>query len=354
MITLPDELRETLEAHGLLGVAELCAVLPGVYGGGGGGSQVRGHIVGLRRLKSRVYRLQTEVSGQVRSLVLKRSDPGPARRALLVARRWLPAIGLRDRCPQVLGTAADQRGEWVWHIYEDLGDSTLEAAKWDRQRVAVAVNLIAELHARSAGHPVLAECRRDGSDLGTAYYAASVRDAIQRLESLRPPRMALSPEQQSVRDRLLDRLYALRDEQPRRARLLADHGGPDVLLHGDLWTTNMFVEAGPNGLRARLIDWDRVGVGPMSYDLSTFLYRFPPSERPWILDHYREAVAAAGWRLPAARDLNLLFGTAECARYANHAIWPAVALLGEGAEWGFAALAEVARWFDVLQPVLPD
>ncbi len=350
MISLADELRDALEVSGLPGVAELCEVLPGVYGG----SQVTGHIVGLRRLKSCVYRLQTEVSGQVRSLVLKRSDPGPARRALLVARRWLPAIGLGDSCPRVLGTAADRHGEWVWHIYEDLGDSTLDAAMSDRQRVAVAVDLIAELHVRSAGHPVLPECRRDGGDLGAAYYAANVRDAIQGLELLRPPRIALSPEQQAVRDRLLGRLYALRDEQPRRARLLADHGGPDVLLHGDLWTINTFVAAGPSGLRARLIDWDRVGVGPASYDLSTFLYRFPPGERPWILDRYQQAVSPAGWRLPAARDLNLLFGTAECARYANHAIWPALALLEESTEWGFAELAEVARWFEALQPVLPE
>ncbi|HEU5261968.1 MAG TPA: aminoglycoside phosphotransferase family protein [Gemmatimonadales bacterium] len=349
MIALTDELRDALEASGLPGAAELCEVLPDVYGG----SHVTGHIVGLRRLKSRVYRLQTEVSGQVRSLVLKRSDPGPARRALLAARRWLPALGLGDRCPQVLGTAVDPHGEWVWHIYEDLGDSTLDAAKADRHHVAAAVDLIAELHVRSAGHSILSECRQHGGDLGAAYYAANVRDAIHRLELLQPPRIALSPERQAVRDRLLGRLYALRDQQPHRTRLLADHGGPDVLLHGDLWTINTFVASGPRGLRARLIDWDRAGVGPASYDLSTFLYRFPPGERPWILDRYREAVARAGWRLPVARDLNVLFETAECARYANHAISPAVALF-ERAEWGFAELAEVGRWFEALQPVLPE
>lgn len=349
MITLPDELRDALEANGLPGVAELCDVLPDLYGG----SHVAGHIVGLRRLKSSVYRLQTEVGGEVRSLVLKRSAPGPARRALLVARRWLPAIGLGDSCPQVLGTAADRHGEWVWHIHEDLGDTTLDAAKEDRHRVAAAVDLIAELHVRSAGHPVLPECRQYAGDLGAAYYATNVRDAIRGLQLLRPPRVAPSPELRAVRDRLLGRLYVLRDQQPRRARLLADHGGPDVLLHGDLWTVNAFVATGPNGLRARLIDWDRVGVGPASYDLSTFLYRFPRDERPWILDRYRRAVARAGWRLPAAPDLNVLFETAECARYANHAIWPAVALF-EGAEWGFAELAEVGRWFESLQPVLPE
>jgi hypothetical protein len=60
-----------------------------------------------------------------------------------------------------------------------------------------------------------------------------------------------------------------------------------------------------------------------------------------------------GWRLPSARDLNLLFDTAECARFANRAIWPAIALLRERAEWGFEELAEVERWFEMLEPVLP-
>src|SRR5207247_1903938 len=72
-------------------------------------------------------------------------------------------------------------------------------------------------------------------------------------------------------------------------------GRPEPLLHGDLWTINAFVEHTPAGPRARLVDWDRVGVGPFSYDLSTFLFRFPPEQRPRILECYRQAVAAAGW-----------------------------------------------------------
>jgi len=126
------------------------------------------------------------------------------------------------------------------------------------------------------------------------------------------------------------------------------------LLHGDLWTTNTFVTTTGDGFTARLIDWDHAAVGPPTYDLSTFLYRFPKPERPWILDAYRRAVGTAGWCLPSARDLNALFETAEYARYANRVIWPAAALLQEHAAWGWDQLAEVERWFDALEPALPD
>jgi Ser/Thr protein kinase RdoA (MazF antagonist) len=147
-------------------------------------------------------------------------------------------------------------------------------------------------------------------------------------------------------------MYKLLDEQPYRVQALAELGGPETLLHGDLWISNIFVLPTPNGLQARLIDWDRVGVGPVSYDLSTFLLRFPAHHRLWILDLYRESVGAVGWRLPSARDLNLLFDTAECARFANYVIWPAIALLKDRAEWGFDELAAVEQWFETLEPVL--
>jgi aminoglycoside phosphotransferase (APT) family kinase protein len=96
---------------------------------------------------------------------------------------------------------------------------------------------------------------------------------------------------------------------------------------------------------ARLVDWDKVGVGPFSYDLSTFLFRFPPAERPAIFERYRDVLARAGRALPPTPELHVLFDTAERARYANRIIWPALALLQERADWGFPALAEVERWF---------
>src|SRR5207245_5301099 len=121
-----------------------------------------------------------------------------------------------------------------------------------------------------------------------------------------------------------------------------------TLLHGDLWTTNTFVQSAEHARTARFIDWDHAAVGPVSYDLSTFLYRFPAPERHWMLERYQRAVAPAGWRLPSAPTLNSLFATAEYGRYANRIIWPAAALLQAGTKWGCERLAEVARWFQTL------
>src|SRR5207249_3386150 len=79
----------------------------------------------------RVFRLRVRSDGRACSLVLKRFDPWLARRNELVVRRWLPAIGLGDRCPKLLATAADRRGAWVWHVYEDLGDGAVDAGHPD-------------------------------------------------------------------------------------------------------------------------------------------------------------------------------------------------------------------------------
>src|SRR5437899_11802792 len=81
----------------------------------------------LERVKPRVYRVRIGSNGRARSVVLKRFDPWLARRNELVARRWLPAIGLGERCPRLLATAADRRGECEWHGCEDLGEGAVDA-----------------------------------------------------------------------------------------------------------------------------------------------------------------------------------------------------------------------------------
>src|SRR6185369_16380882 len=145
----------------------------------------------------------------------------------------------------------------------------LNAADAASERVKLAVELIAQVHTRFARHALLGECRRYGGDLGIQFYLANVRDAIYSLEAIKPPVVELSPEHAALRNGLLKRMNQLLNEHDRRAHVLAEFGGPETLLHGDLWTTNTFVISGPHGSEARLIDWDHAAVGPISYDLST-------------------------------------------------------------------------------------
>ncbi|MBI4495005.1 MAG: phosphotransferase [Chloroflexi bacterium] len=354
-----EQLDRLLEGTGQPGLAEVRGALQEVFG-----ESTDGRVVSEQKLKTSVYRLQVEAGGRVRSLVMKRLAPDIALRCQLVVRSWLPSIGLGENAPGLLGIAAERGGQWVWHIYEDLGDWGLDRRNSAPERVATAVELIARLHTRSAGSEVLLDGRRHGSDLGMHFYTSNVRDAITGLEALRPARAELPSELWPLRDRLLERLRGLLDERCYRTQVMDELGGPDVLLHGDLWPHNAFVQPAVDRSQAWLIDWDHTGVGQVSYDLSTLLSRFRAHDRPWMLDRYRQAVGRAGWRLPSARDLNLLFDTAECARCASRILWPCVALLRDQVQWGFVrlqdqlewgyvALAEIEQWFERLEPVLP-
>jgi len=342
-----DELRASLEEREEPGVAELLEAVRTILPDAGAAEWASE----LTPLKRRVYRLRLEGRHGARSVVLKRSEPPIAHVNRLVAERWLPALRLGEQCAALIASAADRQGRWVWQIYEDLGDDTLERRS-DRPRVAATTDVIAELHARGAGHALLPEVRQYGKDLGLAFFAANVGDAIRGLERLGGEHAP--SELRSLRDRLLRRMYPLSVGMPSRAQLLKDAGGPDTLLHGDLWRNNAFATVSAGVVRVQLIDWDHVGIGPLAYDLSTFLMRFPSAERPWILDRYRDTLSLAGLRLPSERELNMLFETAEYARFANRVSWAAMAWLHDGAEWVSIELAEIERWFDALRPILDE
>src|SRR5262245_26963403 len=344
MITgLEQVLSETAEP----GLCELRDALGRVLGGSGNAV-----LAGSQRLKSRVFRLRFTTGAVTRAVVVKRMDPLAARRSEMVAWRWLPAVDLGAAGPGLLGTAPAGRGEWVWHVYEDHGENALQGREADAARVAAAAGMLARIHSRFASHPLLAECRQLGA-FDISWYSANLRDASRALQTLRAPALALTADQEALRERLLARIARLLDEEPWRAQAIAESGGPETLLHGDPWTSNVFVLHSPEGFEARFTDWDRAGVGPISYDLSTFLLRFPAARRGWILDVYLKSLEGPAWRPPAVSRLNLLFETAELSRYANRVIWPALAIARERAAWGFAELAEVERWFEALAPVLP-
>jgi hypothetical protein len=344
-----ETLRIALNASGQFGTDEVCALLPEVCP-----ELFVGSGIHVDRLNSRVFRVKSVMNGGGTSVVVKRLKPSLAQRNELIIRRWLPGIGLPNIAPALVGTIADRSGACVWHVYEDMGTTVLDARNPDVDAVAAAVEVIAQLHTRAATAPLLTECRQHLDDLGMRYFVSNVGDAIGGLDSLCALEETFTSAQCVVRDRLLERLRALRESIPLRARVMRELGGPHTLLHGDLWNINTLVIPSSKGMEARLIDWDRAGVGPVAYDVSTFLYRFPRGERHWILKRYRDAVVRAGWRLPETPDLNLLFETAECARYANRIIWPAAALLTGAAESGHGELAQILGWFEALEPVLPD
>jgi hypothetical protein len=313
---------------------------------------------------SRVHRIRVEAGPDVRSFIVKRfSRPHVAQRNQLVSTHWFPAVGLTGTVPVLLAVAAERSGRRVWHIYEDLGDSTLAGDHGgkardrifplDPDRIEPAVALIARIHARFAGHPLLAECRLYGDDFGSHFFVSAVRDAIRALDAL----LAAGHDQAGVWTegwcRLLATLHDLRRQQADRIEALARFAGPETLLHGDLWPINVMVSPEGRGRRAALIDWDHVGVGPVSYDLSTFLTHFPRHDRNWILELYLQCMDRFGIRFPSETDWNVLFDTAECARLAITVAFEALSALHHRADWAFEDLARVEQWFGLLEPILP-
>lgn len=308
-----------------------------------------GRVAAVHKLKAGVYRIRVATPARRVSIVAKRLSPGLAHRNQLALERWLPAAGLERAAPALLGVAAERAGRSVWHLYEDLGDSTLANGAAGPDALQAAVRLVARIHAWFVRDPVLPQCRIWGEDHGMGFYDSSVRDAIAAVTAVMDGSAKGSPEVAACNG-LLERLERLAAERDDRARELADLGGPDTLLHGDLWLDNAALLPGREEPRIRLIDWDHVGVGSFSYDLSTLAFRFPRPERAGVVDLYRRAAREHDVAVPGDEELDALFTTAECARLASTAIWPAIAAAREGARWAFDQLAAIDEWFEPVQP----
>src|SRR5919197_6422313 len=116
-VEVGEQLRRALEEWGEPGAAELGEVVHGMLGSALGSERP----IDVERLKAEVYRLR--VGGEPgQTLVLKRLRPAIAQTDRLVAERWLPALGLGDRCPRLLAGGAQRDGCWIWHAYDDVGD----------------------------------------------------------------------------------------------------------------------------------------------------------------------------------------------------------------------------------------
>src|SRR5688572_25310360 len=301
--------------------------------------------------KPSVQRVELQASGRAHSVVVKRLAPEIARRNQLVAERWLPAVGLAGAAPAVLGILTVPDPTVAWLVCEDLGARTLAEEHRDPARVAATVALIARLHRSFADHAFLGEVRLWGGDLGMNFHAGNLRDALRAVDSL-VPLVAAAPARAALRERLSARLRRLLLEAPQRAALMERLGGPETLLHGDLWLENIVADPDdPRGVR--LIDWDHAAVGPALYDVSTFLFRFPRGERRALWEAYRRELGPCSWDMPGEPELNLLCETAEHARIASHVIWPALAALRGERDANFDELSMVDGWFEELAPALP-
>jgi hypothetical protein len=341
---------ELLELEGAQpGLRELSSCLRELLGG----QERSWRLVDQERLKRRVHRLRFHVDGEDRSFVVKRSSSRLAQCNHMVATRWLPAIGLEDHGPALLALAAPHDASAVWQVYEDLGRHTLERKQPVRDHIEATVRVLALVHTGFAAHPLRSECRLLGGDLGMSFFASSVRNATAALRALEvdghaPERLV------AIHGLLLERLLRLREQEPERVLAIGALGAPETILHGDPWTVNVLLAPTAEGFRVQLIDWDHVGVGPISYDLSTFLLRFPRRHRRWILDAYRrEAERLAGWRLPPDTELNRLFETAEYARFSSVVSGAARAVHSVHRDWALDRLEAINEWFEAYEPVLP-
>lgn len=338
-----------------------------------GGDSAKCRLINEQQLqKSYVFRLTWEINSAIRTIVAKRFHSDRSYVERLALKRWLVITNLSHLAPTLLGVAPERAGEYVWHVYEDLGNSSLDQeetacgtqaakdrgflsplqASPGRDRIEVIIRLVCALHEKLQGHALLGECRHQSTDLGSHFLYASVSDAICALEFLDPANIALSQKQTEVRENLLDRLYKLRVQLPWRSSFLEKKGGPHTLLHGDLSVKNTFTAYTEHGLTGWLIDWDHVGVGPVSYDLSTFLMQIPINERLWTLDLYQQVRKEGNTCWPTYEEWNLLFETNEYARLANSVIWPAITAAESQSEWAFNELAKIDGWFKDIKPVL--
>lgn len=305
-------------------------------------------VMAATLLRTGVYQLRLE-GADTASVVVKRLGATRAEVEWRLTERWLPAVGMDGLGPPRRATVGEADGRHVWHVYDDLGACGLDRDDVDPSRLEAAMEALADLHAAFAGHAMLPEPRFASGDLGAHFYAHSVRDAARCLDALRPPAVELSAQDASVRDAVRAQLSCLLRDEPSRIRLLQEQAGPETLVHGDLTRANVFVLPGSTRPQVRLIDWDHMGVGPATFDISTHVAHYPPDQRRLVLDRYTTAMADRGFPFADDLDWELLVRTFEAGRLANQIIWIALAIL-EGSPWGFRRLAD---WRDALAAVVP-
>jgi Ser/Thr protein kinase RdoA (MazF antagonist) len=306
-------------------------------------------VSACRPLSRNVYQL-TLTTARPASVVMKRLDPAAAHRDRLLARRWLPAVGLAHAGPPLLATVSDQEESAAWSVYEWLDSTMWGPIQSEPDNLNRLVDVVASMHVRFAGHPLMAEVRHFGAHLGHGVYASQLDDARVALAAARRAAAARAHLEDALLIDLERAVCSAREAAPALLTLLRDVGGPDTLLHGDLWPQNVVAGRG----RLRLIDWDRLGVGPVIYDLSTLLLRLSSAARQQVLEQYLAQIVAAGWPLPTVDELIFLSTALERGRLATLISWRVLDLLQAPddavASWAAGELRAIGTWWTQVDP----
>jgi hypothetical protein len=307
-------------------------------------------LIREEKLRHRVYRVLFEVNGVCRSLIVKSSRVERAERSRMTLRYWLPAVGLDHIGPVLLGATQQQNGA-IWNVYVDHGRRTLIDDPSDSAAATAAIRTVAELHSRFMGHSLLAECRNSGQTLDPYVYESSVMAALSALESIED--LVGVTDAAILQESLTKRLRVLAQEVGLRTRLLKTLSGPQTLLHGDLYPSNIVLPNGLDGPLSRIVDWDHLGVGPVGFDLVFLLGNLSEELRLDALECYRSLMRNLFDRWPTEREWNTLFDTFQFVRLAKCVTSFANAILVGEVEYGVRKLRDADQWFQDVRPVLP-
>ncbi|MFC1416680.1 phosphotransferase family protein [Streptacidiphilus cavernicola] len=177
------------------------------------------------------------------------------------------ASGIPGLLPSGLATPPDvgllRHDGLTWIVMRDVGAALRRP--WDPAAARALAARTALLHAPGAAHPDLLDTpwlEREGH----AAYAHHIPSGHDNLDALADdPRLSTLFTAEQVRA-----LHACLDAAGQLDALAA--GLPATLVHGDLQPLNAGLDGDGTLL---LIDWEHVGVGPVGFDLGTFvsLYR---------------------------------------------------------------------------------
>jgi hypothetical protein len=300
--------------------------------------------VDRHRLGDHVWRVHFGAGSPRRTVIAKLLSPEVSAAIELLARRWLPAVGLAEVGAPLVRVVPATDG-MMWHLYADVGDRHL-GSPFDHDHVRAFTVAVARIHTSFSSHRLLPEIKGRTRDLRASAHGSTLQDVDRALRRPRPT----SSDRAALLDRLSVRFGRFLDEAPHRVTELRDLGGEDTLLHGDLWPKNGLIARSPGGLRARLVDWDRAGVGSVVYDVSTLLARLPSDVRAPVLGWYSASAGPIARALSSRDDLNQLAETCERTRLAEWTYWRLAALDSPAAEWAWGELARVEPWLEI--PVL--